>query len=257
MDLEKKWSFILLGLGLICWAFFYFLSFRTDPIIKSTDLAVIESFIGDVYILRLQPFGREKVQGRIWLKKSETIETMAGSDSILEFPSNYRVKIAPESRLSLDLWNDRPRVVIQRGDVSIENYGRDGDLYFSKDGQVFNATDYGLFKEKQLIATDKSSEPSLSSPRLHQKMIEDVLKNSRSSFYKCYSQLLQKNPGLVGQASLAFVILPTGKVQQPEVSNSSLSDPQFKKCLIAVLERVEFPSFSGAAINTIFPLKFE
>lgn len=264
MESSKKWALSFVALGFICLIAFAILSSRpTYFSSKSPEVAVVEVFQGTVYVLRANPALKEKIQGRKWIRAAESLEVGPDADLSVEFPSNYRLKIDPQSVVSFDLSGETARLFIKSGEISIENYGREGSLMISRDGEEMNATDYGLAlekeKEKEKTQKSKAKAPDRAGveSRLNQKIIQEVLKNVRPQFYKCYSQLLQKTPGVGGQSSLAFNILATGKVSQPEVSSSTLSDPLFKKCLLSVIERVEFPSFSGASINTVFPIRFE
>ncbi len=259
MESSKKWALSFVALGFICLIAFAILSSRpTYFSSKSPEVAVVEVFQGTVYVLRSNPGLKERIQGRKWIRAAESLEVGPDADLSVEFPSNYRLKIDPQSVVTFDLSGETARLFIKSGEISIENYGREG---ITKDGDELNATDYGLALEKEKEKTQKSKAKAPDragvESRLNQKIIQEVLKNVRPQFYKCYSQLLQKTPGVGGQSSLAFNILATGKVSQPEISSSTLSDPLFKKCLLSVIERVEFPSFSGASINTVFPIRFE
>ena len=87
--------------------------------------------------------------------------------------------------------------------------------------------------------------------------IVDTLKSQKGIFYKCYTQLLQKNPGVVGETSISMTIEPNGKISRSDVTSSQMNDASFKKCLIEATARIEFKPFRGDAITTVFPLKFE
>lgn len=270
MESSRKWALALGTFGMACLSLFAFLSTRTPK--SSTNLpevGVVEVFQGEVYLFKFQPGLKEKIQGRQWVRSTETIETNEEADVIIEFPSNYRLKIKPQSLVYFEQTEDISHLLIKRGNVVIENFGREGSLLIAKDGPELNATEYAQIHERganssvgesgttQTSQTANTSNKNQREARLTQKIIQDVLKNVKNQFYKCYSQLLQKTPGIGGQSSIAFSILATGRVSQPEISSSTLSDTQFKKCLVNVIERVEFPSFAGASVSTVFPIRFE
>lgn len=261
MDNSKKWALGFVAAGFLFLGIFTILSTQTDSTSNQLQqIAVAEIDNGEAFILRSQLPQKEKITHRKWIKSLESVETSLGTDLILEFSSNYRVKVLPQSLVTLDTRADVDVIIIKKGDISFENYGRDGSLFILKNGQKLNATDYGSSQEKSgakpsTIASSSNKNNELN--RLSQKMIQDILTNVRPQFYKCYSQLLQKTPGVNGQASVGFMIQPSGHVSQPDVSSSTLSDAQFKKCLVSVIERVEFPPFSGSAISTEFPIRFE
>lgn len=260
MESSKKMALSFISAGFIFVSLFWIISVKQEKQNSTySDLAVAEVFKGEAFLLHTNTGIKEKLIGRRWIHQLESIETSDQSDVVLEFNSNYRIKINPQSQLTLDQAEDSVRIIIKKGDVSIENYGTDGSLFISKDGQKISAADYGASQEKSTPTKTMTSEnvKATHENRLTQKMIQDHLKNTRGHFYKCYSQLLQKTPGVSGQTSIAFTILPTGKVSDSEVSSSSLADTQFKKCLVNVIDRVEFPSFSGASLSTVFPIRFE
>jgi hypothetical protein len=263
MESSRKWALAFSVFGIACLSLFAFLSTRTFR--SSTNLpevGVVEVFQGDVFLFKSQPGIKEKIVGRQWIRSTDSLETTEETDVIVEFPSNFRIKIDPQSLVYFEQTEEVSRLLVKRGNIAIENFGREGSLLISKDGAELNATEYGQSHEK--AATQPTSDLAAKASgqrhreiRLTQKIIQDVLKNVKNQFYKCYSQLLQKTPGVGGQSSIAFSILATGRVSQPEVSSSTLSDSQFKKCLLSVIERVEFPSFAGASVNTVFPIRFE
>ena len=263
MENSKKWALGFVVTGVICLGLFTILSAKPPTSsYLAPEVAVAELFAGEASVLRSQYPQKEKLSGRKWIRALESVETGLSTELVLEFNSNFRVKLNSQSLVSLDSGNVIDVIIIKRGDLSFENYGREGSLFILKEGQKISATDYGLNQEKQgapratgaeTAAALKNAEPN----RLSQKMIQDILTNVKTQFYKCYSQLLQKTPGVNGQASIAFLIQPSGHVSQPEVASSTLSDPDFKKCLLSIIERVEFPAFSGSAISTEFPIRFE
>ncbi|MBK7960302.1 MAG: AgmX/PglI C-terminal domain-containing protein [Bdellovibrionales bacterium] len=268
MESSKKWALALVSFGMVCLCLFAFLSTKAPKAsISLPEVGVIEVFQGEVYLFKSQPGIKEKMQGRQWVRSTESIETSEDAEAIIEFPSNYRLKINPQSIIYFEQSDEVSHLLIKRGNVVVESYGREGSVLIAKDGFELNATEYAQYQERvtnpsavrEVTAANiaKTSGQGQRGTCLTQKIIQDVLKNARGQFYKCYSQLLQKTPGIGGQSSLAFSILATGRVSQPEVSSSTLSDTQFKKCLVNVIERVEFPSFAGASVNTVFPIRFE
>ena len=79
----------------------------------------------------------------------------------------------------------------------------------------------------------------------------------KNDFFKCFGQLIQKNPLASGQVLISFTIEKMGSTTKVEISKSDILDSSFKSCLIEVVARTHFRAFSGASITTVFPLKFE
>lgn len=257
MELSKKSSLVLILCGLLLIGLFFLVSKKMAPEKNNEPqvaLAILNS--GEAFVWKNQLGVKEKLAERTWLKNQETLETGPNSEVSLEFPSNYQIRISPQSTLSFEQSEDSTHILLKKGDIEVDAYGIENSIFILKDGQKISLTDYGLAKEKKQneLQTRKNN---TSIEKLEPKMIQDVLKNTKSQFYKCYTQLLQKTPGVSGQATISFTILPSGRVSAPEISGSTLSDAALKQCLIRVIERVEFPSFQGAALQTSFPIRFE
>ncbi|MGZ6472965.1 MAG: TonB family protein [Bdellovibrio sp.] len=229
-------------------------------------LARIELNLGKVYILRKNLTQKEILSRRSALYSLDSVETSADGDATMEFDSAYRIRIQENSLITIDEENERIVLIIKRGDVQVENFGREGTVFISRDGVRWNATDYEMNYKKQAatenlpeLAPTETEAPktTYTGEGLTSEYIQDTLKTYRGSFFKCYTQLLQKNPGVLGQATISFTIEKTGHVTQSEIASSTINDPTFKKCLLEAIRRVEFKSFTGDPISTVFPLKFE
>ncbi len=229
-------------------------------------LARLELNLGKVFVLRNNLTQKETLTRRATLFALDSVETGVDGDATMEFDSAYRIRIPENSLITLDEEGDRIVLIIKRGDLQVENFGREGSVYISKDGVRWSATDYEMNYKKQtppetlpeLAPAEGTTPPVVNMEQgLTSEQIQDTLKVARPSFFKCYTQLLQKTPGVVGQASLSFTIERTGKVSQAEIASSSINDSGFKKCLLDALKRVEFRPFGGDPISTVFPLRFE
>ncbi|MEN0059172.1 MAG: AgmX/PglI C-terminal domain-containing protein [Bdellovibrio sp.] len=228
-------------------------------------LARLQLNLGQASVLRQNLTQKEILTRRTTLFALDSVETGADGDVTMEFDSGHRIRVPENSLITIDAEADRIVLIIKRGEVQVETFGRDDQVFISVEGVRWSAADYeNNFKKQQssdtlpdLVPTDTSSTKSSNTPGLTSDFIQDTLKTQRNSFFKCYTQLLQKTPGVVGQASLSFTIERTGKVSQAEISSSSIADTNFKKCLVDAVKRVEFKSFEGDAISTIFPLRFE
>jgi hypothetical protein len=229
-------------------------------------VARLELNLGQVSVLRKNLTQKEVVSRKAPLYPMDSIETGPDGDATLEFDSAYRIRLLENSIVTVDQEGERAVIIIKRGDVSVENHGREGSVFISRDGTRWAATDYELNYKKQgpaqslpdlPPAADAPPAERTSSENLTATQIQDTLNGQRSSFFKCYTQLLQKTPGVVGQISIHFTILNSGKVSQSEISSTTISDDGFKKCLIEAMKRVEFKSFSGEPISGVFPLRFE
>ncbi|MEK2644608.1 TonB family protein [Bdellovibrio sp. BCCA] len=258
----------LIVLGIFSVALSLFIATQTEKQKPGArPLARIELNLGKVFILRNNLTQKETLTKRATLFALDSVETSVDGDATMEFDSAYRIRVQENSLITLDEENDRIVLIIKRGDLQVENFGREGTVYISKDGIRWSATDYEMNYKKQApaetlpdLAPSEGVTPppaTTMSEGLTSEFIQDTLKTQRGSFFKCYTQLLQKTPGVVGQASISFTIERTGKVTQAEIASSSINDAGFKKCLLDAIKRVEFKAFSGDPISTVFPLRFE
>lgn len=258
----------LIGLGVLSLALSLFISSQTEKSkVATRPLARIDLNLGKVFVLRKNMTQKETLTRTASLYPQDSVETGPDGDATMTFDSAYRIRVQENSLVTLDEEYDRQVILIKRGDVQVEGYGRDGSVMISRDGVRWTATDYETNYRKQANAqtnlpdlapsTEGYSRQQKAGEGLTSEFIQETLRTHRNSFFKCYTLLLQKTPGVVGQASIGFTIERTGKVSNPTVASSSIADQQFKKCLTEAIRRVEFKSFSGDPISTVFPLKFE
>ncbi|KHD87450.1 MAG: lipoprotein [Bdellovibrio sp. ArHS] len=258
----------LIILGLVSVGLSLFVATQTEKQKPGArPLARIELNLGKVFVLRKNLTQKETLTRKSTLFALDSVETGVDGDATMEFDSAYRIRIPENSLITIDEESDRIVLIIKRGDLQVENFGREGSVYISRDGVRWNATDYEMNYKKQTPAETlpdlAPAEPPTTQPTpniqegLTSEFIQDTLKTHRGSFFKCYTQLLQKTPGVTGQASITFTIERTGKVNQAEIASSSINDAGFKKCLLEATRRVEFKSFNGDPISTVFPLRFE
>lgn len=241
-----------------------FIGFNTEQApISIRHLATIELNQGRVFILRTGLTHREILTRKNFLYPLDSIETSVDGDASLEFDSAYRIRLLENSLITVDQEKDKVVIILKRGDVEVESFGKEGSVFISKDGVRWNATDYEMSykkmaKENQLPDLSPAPESSSSTTSVADSdLIQSTLRTHRNSFFKCYTQLLQKNPNTTAQASLTFTIEKNGKIYKATVSNSTVQNAQFNSCLVEALRRIEFKGFKGEAITTTFPLKFE
>ena len=228
------------------------------------SIARLELNLGQVSVLRKNLTQKEIVSRRATVFSGDSVESGPDGDATLEFDSAYRIRVMENTLLTVEQEGDRGVIIIKKGDVQIENHGREGSVLISRDGVRGTATEYEINQKKQSPSQVLPDAPLVDTPSeknagvgLTAAQIQDTLTGQRSSFFKCYTQLLQKTPGVVGQASLSFTIQNSGKVSQAEVNSSTISDDGFKGCLLEAIRRVEFKSYNGEPISTVFPIRFE
>ncbi|MNL04715.1 hypothetical protein D3C87_1252900 [compost metagenome] len=271
MAKNNKLILSLVVIGLLSLALSLFISTQTEksnPNVQSIARAQLN--LGKAFILRKNLTRKEILTRKTSIFPQDSVETGPDGDATLEFDSGDRLHLQEDTLVTVDNENDRLVVIIKRGDIQVEAEGREGFVFISREGQRWSPADYESKYRKQQATSENLPEgapaaapesigPGTSAPGtgLSQEFIQDVLRTHRPAFFRCYTQLLQKTPGIVGQVSVSFTIERTGKVTAAELASSTFNDAPFKKCIIEAIRRVEFKSFNGEPISTVFPLKFE
>jgi hypothetical protein len=259
----------IIGLGLFSLILSIYIALNSENQTPGqTPIARAERNSGQVLIFRKNMTKKSILDKKSDLFALDTIETGPDGGALLEFDSLYQVQLEENTSVTLNTEKERTQIIIKRGDIHFESYGREGSVFISRDGETWSASDYEQNYRKQgqnKLAQDQlttESQTQIATPYsnpsgLTSVLIQETLKLQKTAFFKCYTFLLQRTPGVVGNASLSFTIEKSGKVYNAELASSSITDTTFKKCLIDAIRRVQFKSFNGDAISTIFPLKFE
>ena len=256
---KSNFALYLIGAGLLVIGLSFFISKRfIETAASGPVIATTEEPSGRVFLIKKYTTQKIALKSPVEVFSLDTVETDKDSEIVLAFPSAYRIRLLPETSLVLENAKNSTNLILRRGDVKVENFGREDSVWITFQGQRLSATAYELKKNVSETPPEAAPPPPAETGEgLTPEEIQKTLANSRSPFYKCYTQLLQKTPGVTGQASMTFTILNSGKISSPQISHSSLSDERFKGCLIEALSRIEFKSFVGEPISTVFPLKFE
>ena len=84
-----------------------------------------------------------------------------------------------------------------------------------------------------------------------------MMVSRQSQLQKCWLGRLKDRPGLKGQLVLQFEISRRGKVKDLKITDSTFSDDTLSKCVMSVVERLNFRSFKGPEISLSYPISFE
>ncbi len=229
-------------------------------------LARIAYNSGEVYVLHKNMTEKKTLKNSASLYYLDTVETGPDGDATFELDSGYRIRIPDNSLITLDQEGEKTVLIIKRGDVQIESFGHDNTVIISKNGQRLTPAEYertlrkenaqGNFPEMAPIIAEASSTPAVGGS-LSSEYIQETLKWQIPAFDKCYKQLLQRTPEVVGRVVMTFTIEKSGKIASADATTSTISNPEFKHCLSEALRRIEFKSFRGDPITSTFPLSFE
>lgn len=267
MNRKKAPTYLVITLaGLFLFALSMWRAFIPTPAASDAVIAQAEVAFGQVFIL--SEGRRIQLKTRADLRRMDEIVTENESEAILNLPGGAKVRVLQNSHLALDIDTPKTILIVKSGlvqdEVSDEALktvivSRDGRRRTLAEDQKGRIKMMGAIQAKAPTPRKSESKAArlLKAQPLSVETIQATMRNQRNLFFKCYGQLLQRSPGAVGEASLAFTIEQTGNVSAAEVANTSLQDPQFKRCLTEAIKRVEFKSFSGAPVQALFPIRFE
>lgn len=229
---------------------------KTD--VKSSVLGRVELASGKAYLRTSLAVAKTPILTTNKLQHLDEIETLENAQVVLIFPSAYRLRVFPESLLVIDQQKEFLQIIIKRGDIVVENFGEEGQLFIAKDGVRLSATDYQLDVKKSFVIPETLPTAPQPEPRsLQAQDIDQVVQKNRPQFQRCYNLLIQKKPNLKGDLLLSLTIATSGKITDRQVIKSFTEDKDFKDCLFEVLQRVQFAPFSGETLTTMVPLQFE
>ncbi len=221
-------------------------------------LALVIEKTGSVKIQNNEMPAATEVKATDKVVNRDILRTDVSSEVLIEFTNGGQIRITEKSEVLMDrLDNGTPLVVIRIGEIFIEKFGREPSFWVRKDGQIYNSVDYALIDKKNALRLREALPAAQTKDQISQVEIESVLNSKKNDFFKCFGQLIQKNPQASGQVLISFTIEKQGHTTKVEISKSEIPDVNFKICLQEVVARTRFRSYSGNPTTTIFPLKFE
>jgi TonB family protein len=88
--------------------------------------------------------------------------------------------------------------------------------------------------------------------------IRRVIQRHLAEVRFCYEEALRRRPELSGRVQLAFMIAPSGAVQQAKVADSSLGSPEAESCIARAAQRWAFPAPDGGGYVAVrYPFMLE
>lgn len=248
--------FLFLGIGFI--SIGYLLSKPSNKsILKPQVLGQIEKLAGNASLTRKNQSRAHLLADSEPLLVLDTIETHKQSRVELQFKNETKIRLNAETKVIIDQERETILIIVAKGTFSIENYGSQGQVSVSYQGQRIRLQEWEQWLASQNAPNKGTLNAYGSSDKLSETVISETIQTHKAKFLQCYNKLLQKTPGVTGSVTLAFTIERNGRISNPTVASSVLSDNSFKSCLFEVLNRIEFKAFDGEPISTVIPLNFE
>lgn len=94
---------------------------------------------------------------------------------------------------------------------------------------------------------------TLSAGSLTAKDVSKVVTASRPAFGVCASKHIKQATSKM-EVTLTLAIEPSGKVSEVNVEQRTTSQTRLGVCLVSVAKKMEFPSFTGEALQVEVPL---
>ncbi len=226
---------------------------------KSQLIALVQEMIGEA-ILTTEDFKSEPLKEKNEITAKDSIAVAEDSEVIIKISPEDEIRLLANSETSFDKSLSRISIILKKGEIQVLKTSEKSLVDVSRDGQLIPLSSYESWVASQSIKRNikkNSNWDAAGENDLSQEDIQKTLEKHRSKFIKCYTQLLQKKPLLKGSVNLSFRIERSGHVTQAQVSSAQLTEANFKSCLIEALGRIEFKSFTGEPISTVFPLQFE
>lgn len=240
-----------------------FFSKSTSPsdLNQTVKVGTIYHETGTLEVIKEGLKQRTKIESKSDIHNFDSIETSEIGEANLTLENGYRLRIFGNSFITVEQINEvdnlRLLLTLKRGDLRVDQVGRDKELIISKNGTQTEAEKYND-SELQKTPTKASKETSTNteSAALSESEIATTMTNHKNSFYKCYSKLLQKQNSAKGDVALTFLIENSGQISDLNIQ-TSFTDEEFKRCLRDVVGRIQFKPYKGVQISTYFPLKFD
>jgi hypothetical protein len=264
-DKKLQWVAGFLIAGLVLLGLSASLIEHKSPPSDSHRLARVIHDSGHVHLLHPDLSRKENIDFSAPVFRLDSVETDETGDAFLEFEDGSRLRLLPNALVTLTEENEdgqnRIIVILKRGDLKVERatasapwIAKNGERRAAKD---YNDSDLQKAPTSEALANTTPETPLQAKAALNAQDISGVMNNYRPHFFKCYTQLLQKDPNAKGDVSLSFTVENSGKISASDVVSSTIQNEEFKKCLLEVLRRIDFHRFSGPPVSTLFPLKFE
>ncbi|MBC7464632.1 MAG: AgmX/PglI C-terminal domain-containing protein [Bdellovibrio sp.] len=226
--------------------------------VSDSDLAFLNEKTGSVTVQNYEMPEPIQLKTNFSLHPKDVIKTDANSDALIQFNNEGQLRLAENTEILLDLLDSQaPVVIVKSGEVFVEKFGAKPSFWIRKDGQSLSAVDFALADKKNAPKLKDPIPNKLANETLSQNDIEVNMAARKNDFFKCYGQTLQRNLAARGSVLVAFTIEKNGQTSKIEISKSDIQDNTFKSCLMEVVARTQFKSFTGSPISTVFPLKFE
>ena len=256
---------ILLALGIFSIALSYGVHQVFDKKVSSQNLASLEVESSPVYVQRKSFSTKESLRGESRLYELDEVEVGSDGEAALELSTGHRLKLLPNTILSLNQESEKTVLILRRGKFEILREGDDSRLLISKNGIRWslreflnmNETDNQRPPSAPVTPTESAFSNQSRINTLTPEYLAATMTGYRDAFQKCYSQLLLKDSEAKGNCAISFTVQKNGRTSDIQIISCEIKDNGFQKCITQVTQRAQFRSFPGEPVTTVFPLVFQ
>ena len=222
------------------------------------------------------------------IEDGDRVETGGDAEATVVLNSRDELTLGPKSSLAFELWDERDPnspvyAHVLAGEVTAKPGGLRGRAYVVRDGRLYLPGQKPGVRPPPLLinhepAADVTPQPAVTledapasaahdssvgeaSPHdpetLANEYVDEMILSRQGLLQKCWMSRLKDKPKLRGKLTVQFEISRRGKVREATIVDSSLDDAQLGQCVISVVERIPFRSFTGPEISIAYPISFE
>lgn len=208
---------------------------KNDP---RPALAEFKTVNGDVKLRLPTSSVYYNVKEGLPIRAKDAILTGENSNAVVKFSDSTYLKVQPQT---LIIVNDKP---IKSSDLP----------YTVLKGEVSPSEKIS----EAPPAPESAPQPNhKATPDLQQQNFLSAIQNQKKYFFKCYTELLKRDPQAAGQINISIQIEASGQVTMTRVLGSTIADSEMQKCAAQVMARIKFKSFKGDPQIVNYPLIFE
>jgi len=260
--LQLRWGIIFFVFSLVLFSLLFFYKDKSSSTSNEKKLGYIQQQTGEVFVFDSNTLSKNKIARQSPIFHMDRIETADFGSGELVLNNTDSVLILDSSTIQVEQADssDEILVTILKGDLQVKNFNAENQTLISKNGKRIFLKDYNesLLKKETTSNEEKNTQdqnpPDTS---VNTEMLIDALQRNKSAFYKCYTQLLQKNSEAKGLLEISLTITANGKTKDTQITTSEIKDQTFKDCVVEVTKRIQFPAFNGDSVSILFPIQFE
>ena len=275
-----KFLFIIIA-GILIGLSFLVSPSRIEKLQGQKKIAEAHWSSGRVKIFRYDFLSYENLQSKAAIYNLDTVETLESSRAVLRAANGLALNIEENSKITIEMQKQVLHITLKQGDIQVTQAAPLGSVIIYYKGQPVDSTVFTqntqfeiptiqtnnvTLTNSQNTGLDQNQTPEVqTNPKteLHnpssviEQQVLQILGQQKQNYFKCYASLIQRTQAQPIQVLVSVTMEPSGVISQAKVTQSTFQEAQFFKCLEEVTLRIKMKGFTGKALSTRFPIKFE